>query len=320
MRSLRARWGLGLIVAAVGIHGCNGANNAEVAPDPWEEACNTLSPVDVDARDATMTGALVKVTGAGGRPDVSLPVEVIDWLEEHGMQALHLNWHNVRFVDQNCGHSNATPDDCPFLATLINKDGLFRADKQQGAPGNSIEFLAMHRRMIQELRQAFPAHASLFAGFAHVPLTASDPENLTPEHPITWTPVQLKVIDTLDHIESHLDQFPTEDDLGFYMQAIVRWTTDNPTAPIGDDATIGQIHGALHGQWAVAGSPVVLGAGVAVQINNASFWKLHGWLDNIWQRYRVARGLHDTDTDYVQLLVAQCKEMHRLDVSGNDAH
>jgi hypothetical protein len=178
----------------------------------------------------------------------------------------------------------------------------------------------MHRRMIVELRQAFPSHAALFDGFAHVPQTQDDPENLTPTRPLTWTPVQLAVLDKLDHIEQHVDEFATEDELGFFIQAIYRWTPDNPTQPIGDDGTIGTIHGALHSQWTVPGSPVQLGPGVARQIENASFWKLHGWIDTVWQRYRTAKGLRDDDPEYVKLLVGQCKEMHRLDVKGAHAH
>jgi uncharacterized membrane protein len=45
------------------------------------------------------------------------------------------------------------------------------------------------------------------------------------------------------------------------------------------------------------------------------FWKLHGWIDEIWERYRVAKGLAPTEPKLVQALVDQCREMHALGVA-----
>jgi hypothetical protein len=66
--------------------------------------------MDADSSDATMSGERVTVMLASGRIDVALPPEVVSWLSERAMQDVHLAWHNVRFVDQNCKQSNATPD------------------------------------------------------------------------------------------------------------------------------------------------------------------------------------------------------------------
>jgi hypothetical protein len=42
------------------------------------------------------------------------------------------------------------------------------------------------------------------------------------------------------------------------------------------------------------------------------FWKLHGWIDHVWERYRAAKGLTDAEPELVQALVDQCHEMERL--------
>ncbi|HEX6241748.1 MAG TPA: hypothetical protein VFZ61_12660, partial [Polyangiales bacterium] len=71
------------------------------------------------------------------------------------------------------------------------------------------------------------------------------------------------------------------------------------------------LHGALHAQWAVTGSPANL-IDQAVDVKNHSFWKLHGWIDDVWERYRKAKGLKDDDPAYQKILLEQCLEMHAL--------
>jgi hypothetical protein len=44
-------------------------------------------------------------------------------------------------------------------------------------------------------------------------------------------------------------------------------------------------------------------------IDNYMFWKLHGWMDNVWEKYRIAMGLKRTDAKYVDDMRAQCREM-----------
>jgi hypothetical protein len=39
---------------------------------------------------------------------------------------------------------------------------------------------------------------------------------------------------------------------------------------------------------------------------------LHGWIDEIWERYRAAKGLTDSEPKLVQALLSQCREMNEL--------
>jgi hypothetical protein len=165
---------------------------------------------------------------------------------------------------------------------------------------DGYEFLVMHRHMMIALRQAFPQHAELFQGFPHFPYNATDvPEQWQSRFGTGWTPQILDTAKTLEAIESNLSQFPTEGDLGKFIQC----------STMANGAS--SIHGALHFKWVVDSSPNSLGK-QTVNIGNYMFWKLHGWIDTIWERYRAAKGLADDEPKLVAALLDQCREMHQL--------
>jgi hypothetical protein len=167
----------------------------------------------------------------------------------------------------------------------------------------------MHRHMIMMLNVAFPKHPSLFAGFTKVPRTQNDAANPHPWHAISWSSSNITGFDTLENIEQNLDKFPTEDDLGQYIENTYRWTAQSPMSPVNQAGS--GLHGALHSQWSVNGSPANL-IQQAVDVRNYTFWKLHGWIDNVWERYRKAKGLKDDDPAYQKLMLEQCMEMFTL--------
>jgi hypothetical protein len=87
-------------------------------------------------------------------------------------------------------------------------------------------------------------------------------------------------------------------------------------APAGDGGAsnrpAGGIHGPLHGQWTVPGSPSAL-TDNNKNVQNFAFWRLHGWIDDMWQRYRDARNIGEDDPVYQKSLIAECEEMMELD-------
>lgn len=303
-------WGLavGLLLA-----GCGSSHEGSVH-DPLLH-CRT--GFRSDPRDAQITSAPVIETirkaapgdSSGDVRDTLMPAPVIDWLYEQGWQQQHDDWHNIRRWDQNCRRSNAPAEGCTYAQALLQR-GLWRAPMQEGAPGDGYGFMAMHRHMLQGIRQAFPTHPELFSGFSHAPRSGEDPANPQPWRAVRWTTAQLAAIDKLEHIEQHLDEFPTEDALGLYIEVPFRWTPEDPSRTSADPSN--GIHFSLHAQWSVAGSSAPLGNGQGV-INNYVFWKLHGWIDDIWERYRRAKGVPADDPKYVAELQAQCAEMHALD-------
>jgi hypothetical protein len=286
---------------SAGAAGMAGMNAAEL---------HCLLHADVDARDDQLTNApLMKTVGLS--QDLLVPQIVLDWMDEHEFAQAHDGWHLVRKWDQSCRKSNATAASCSAAQTLVNQ-GLWRADVQQGAPGDGYAFMVMHRHMIRMLKMSFPKHEALFSGFEHVPRTTSDAQNPTSWKAISWTADNIKGFDTLENIEQHLDQFPTEDDLGQYIENTYKWTAAQPTAPV--NAPGSGLHGALHSQWAVNGSPANLIL-QSVDVRNYTFWKLHGWIDNVWERYRKAKGMKEDDASYQKALMDQCMEMYTLQPS-----
>jgi hypothetical protein len=187
--------------------------------------------------------------------------------------------------------------------------GLARAPIQQGAPGDGVAFMMMHRHMIHMLKETFPKHARLFEGFGHVPRTTQDPENVTTWREISWSSSNITGFDILENIEKNVSMFATEDDLGQFIENTYRWTAESPMSPTNEVGS--GLHAALHSQWAVNGSPANL-IQQAVDVKNFMFWKLHGWIDDVWDRYRKAKNLSDEDPQYQKLLLDQCLEMHDL--------
>jgi len=281
------------------MHGATaGAGSADAAA-----LCALKAPAD--PRDAMLTSEpqIIKV---GSQQDTLVPQIVLDWMDEHQFAESHDGWHLVRKWDQTCRKSNATT--CAAAERLV-KQGLSRAPIQQGAPGDGLAFMMMHRHMIVMLKSAFPKNAALFNGFVKIPKAKADAENPQPWRDIRWSSNNLRGFEILENIEQHLDQFPTEDDLGQYIENTYRWTAQSPTSPV--NAPGSGLHGALHAQWSVSGSPGAL-IEQAVDVKNYVFWKLHGWIDDVWERYRKAKGLKDDDPAYQKLLVEQCMEMHAL--------
>lgn len=263
--------------------------------------------VTADARDDSLLDDEPEVITVGFFQDTQLPQPVLDWMDELQFAEAHDGWHLVRKWDQSCRKSNA--DTC-FAAQRLVDQGLHRAAIQQGAPGDGVAFMMMHRNMLRLLTTAFPKHADLFKGFDVVPRTTDDAENPQSWHQVSWTQDNLQGFDLLEHIEDHLDMFETEDELGQYIENSYRWTADSPTTP--KNAPGSGVHGALHSQWSVPSSPANL-IDQSIDVKNFVFWKLHGWIDQIWERYRHAKGLSESDPDYQSLAFEQCMEMFLLE-------
>jgi hypothetical protein len=269
-----------------------------------------------DPRDAALSGEPERFEAGGGQVDLIMPKEIRDWMTERGMQKTHDEWHLIRQLDSRCLQSNATPQSCTFARDLETR-GLKRFAHQEcsrppegdSSPGDGAMFMWMHRHMIDSMKQAFPSHPELFTPFAKVPLSRDDPNNPTPGRNISWSAAHVEAIGILDNIEQNVDMFESEEYLAWYIQCRVLWTAQNPNGP-SDNATSG-VHLAMHAQWSVFGSPSSVGD-QSVSIENFVFWKLHGWVDDIWQRYRAAKGLTREDPAYKQGLFDMCKEMHEI--------
>jgi hypothetical protein len=258
--------------------------------------------------DETMAhGPSLYTPPSGGSVDTILQPEVLQWMEENRWTGAHVVWHAVR----GCNIGTAAgllrplgfPDICADYPVLIPTDQNCRS------AGDGYQFLLFHRHMIETLKQLWPAHADDFDGFPKFPTTKAElPEVWNTTDP-RWNAQVLEAAEIADNIELYLDKFPDEGSLGYWLQCPVG-SQPLPSAP--QMPYIG-LHFNLHDQWSRgANSAHGLNNG-QVNITNYMFWKLHGWVDKVWEKYRVAKGLTTPGTPamqkYRQDLAAQCHEM-----------
>ncbi|MEY4512905.1 MAG: hypothetical protein RLZZ450_5027, partial [Pseudomonadota bacterium] len=199
--------------AAVGVDASKGDEHGHMAAVDagMMEACSYHGAPD--SRDDGIKDSNAVVTTVGTGKDTLLPEAVLAWMKEKEFAEAHDAWHLIRRWDQGCRKSNAAAAGCRSAETLMSK-GLWRADIQQGGPGDGYAFMAMHRHMIHMLKQSFPKHQELFAGFKKVPRAKADADNPMSWRNVSWTSNNLTGFDTLENIEKNLDKFPTEDNLG----------------------------------------------------------------------------------------------------------
>ncbi|HEY8079764.1 MAG TPA: hypothetical protein VIF62_36790, partial [Labilithrix sp.] len=95
---------------------------------------------------------------------LAMPKPVLTFLRDNGWGNHHLEWHTVRNWDR------LGPSD----QSWAKKQGWARADVQEGATSNGLEFLAMHRVMIRTLIAKNPSSADLFNGWTSPPTSCSD--------------------------------------------------------------------------------------------------------------------------------------------------
>jgi len=257
--------------------------------------------------DQTMASGPSLFTLPDGSVDTVVQPEVLQWMTDNKWQGAHVIWHAVR----GCNIGTATgllaplglPNICEEYPVLVPTDQTCRS------AGDGYRFLLFHRHMIETLKQLWPQHSADFDGFATFPTTKEElPEVWNTMDP-SWSAQILEAAQIADNIEQHLDKFPDEGSLGFWLQCPVGTAAPSfaPQMPY-----IG-LHFNLHDQWSRgASSEHGLNNG-QVNITNYVFWKLHGWIDKVWEKYRVAKGLTTEGSPemqkYEQDLAAQCYEM-----------
>ncbi|HUS31113.1 MAG TPA: hypothetical protein VMZ53_21530 [Kofleriaceae bacterium] len=216
-----------------------------------------------------------------------MPATLAKHMTSHGWGPMHLQWHTERRWDQ-------LP---PAAVDYAKRQGWRRAERQEGSVGNGVEFLAMHRAMIELLADADPSEKAVLAGWTTPPTDPTDPADPLPNGATTaFDPDMAKALDRLAH---HLDTFASEDELGLFIETWFRPTTDAPkTRAV--DRTAG-VHNYLHQRFQDPTSPIDLG-NPSTNLMNPRFWRLHGWIDHVWAAYRAQKGLRDTDAAYQQLI------------------
>lgn len=233
--------------------------------------------------------------------DTWVQPEVIAWMEAHEWQAAHFAWHRVRRCP---GAGGAICTDGPSKGVVIPVNQECASDR------DGLEFLAMHRHMIRSLKQLWPTHTEMFEGMDKFPQQASD----VPE---AWRAVwssfpeadlaNAKIADEIDKPENY-SRFADEGQFGRWLQC---------GTPAGQFNLSGSgLHGSLHFKWTpgdlAAGFPEHSLGNQETNIDSYMFWKIHGWIDKVWEKYRIATGKPADDPELEAMVEAQCREMDSL--------
>lgn len=227
--------------------------------------------------------------------DIRIPVEMIDWMNTQNWGNHHLEYHIVKRYDIFQFRANQGDLNSINVMQFIQANNWNRASIQEGADYDGLQFLTMHRAMIQMLTKEFPQHADLLTGWASPPTDPNDPTDPV----LNGSPFDAEKLKGVQLIESSPNFFDSEDHFGLFIQTTLRPTSSNPLN-VRSDMRYG-IHNYFHGRWTDHNSPINLGD-PSVNIYNRRFWKLHGWIDEQWTKYRRAKGLSDNDRDYKQMI------------------
>jgi hypothetical protein len=212
-----------------------------------------------------------------------VPKNVHTYLETYQWGDYHIDFHMTRkwFLLGDDGRG------------WLKRVGEAMADLQEGDPGNGLEFLTMHRAMIEHLRERW----------GDEPVTTDPDGRKTFNEVLDGWKTDEEVIAALEkqggdvqHFKDGLAKlndfasFQSEDEFGLFLQTTLRLTGEvdpNDTAKRfydRDMATGAGLHNWLHGQFADSSSPIDVG-NPQTNLSNIMFWRIHGWIEAKWQAF-----------------------------------
>jgi hypothetical protein len=253
-----------------------------------------LEGYDPDPSDATSKDGPVEFSKSG-QVDLTVQPEVLAWFKARVWEQAHFQWHNIRRCSG--GGMGATADaKGGGINPCKSNPELIPTNQEGKGAGDGLEFLAMHRHMIQSLKQLWPKHSEQFEGWEHFPTKASDVPQQWQASWSAWAANVTTAAAKADDPASHMSEagFESEGAFGQWIQ------------------TTSGLHGALHFKWVRSMNDEHGLGNQFANIDNYMFWKMHGWIDKVWDRYRAAKNKKPTDQDIKDAVLAQCRQMDQL--------
>ena len=253
---------------------------------------NCVDGYEPHPSDATMKDGPAEYT-KNGQIDLTVQPEAIKWMQDNAWQEAHFQWHNIRRCNGGGSMTRNGLNPCKYT-DMIPQDQECKSD------GDGYQFLTMHRHMIQSLKQLWPKHTEQFNSFAKFPQSAEDVPEQWRASWSSFSSTALANAKILEEIEKpeNLMRFSSEGALGRWIQCF---------AP-----TYSGIHGDLHFKWVRTNNSDHGLGNQFTNIDNYMFWKMHGWIDMVWEKYRVAKGMKPDDPELKAAVLAQCREMDKL--------
>ena len=220
--------------------------------------------------------------------DPRLPPEMDAYMQGAGWGEHHDQWHYEQRYD--FWRHRAAQGDAGAAEVVAYGDakGWGRGPHQEGAPGHGVHFLAMHRAMFELLAETFPQHRTYLEGWRTPPQAPADAEDPVAD----GAAFAAEKAEGVVMVDTRQAEFIEEDGFALFLETNIRPTPADPTARTPDLRT--GLHNWLHNRWTDPDSPVNLGD-PTVNIFNARFWRLHGWIDRLWSEYRRTHGLSHSE-------------------------
>jgi hypothetical protein len=236
-----------------------------------------------------------------GTTDRPLPEPILQFQRQRQWGCRHRQYHETRQWDYIAND----PKQAARFA-YVQKMNWTRPAVQEGAPTSGLDFLAMHRAMVGTLRERFPEHADLFKGWATVPTESTDADPVPPGSSVAGT-FLASMQTAISRLETNLASFPSEDELGLYIETQHRPTAQDPLARANVPGT--GLHTYIHLRFDDPRSPIRMQR-FNRNLESETFFRLHGWVDRLWTQWRAAHGLDDaTDSSYGAAMDSACRHM-----------
>jgi hypothetical protein len=242
----------------------------------------------------------VTTSSTDGSTDKLIPEPIIQYERRLNWGCIHRQYHDTRQWDWIIND----PKQADRVA-YMKKMNWTRATILEGSPTSGLDFLAMHRAMLGTLKSRFPEQADLFKGWTAVPTeaTAADPVPPSSVSGTFWA----SMVTAIARLENDVGSFATEDELGLFIDTQHRPTAEDPLARSTEKGT--GVHTYLHVRFDDAKSPVRMQR-FSRNLESQVFWRVHGWVDRIWSKWRTAKGRDDkTDSAYAAAMHHACMHM-----------
>lgn len=268
------------------------------------QACLTgFSPQAADG--SVFSGYITEQTPGGAQ--LTIHPDVAQWFGQNGWRRGYALWQQSRYCKSEFRGSLV-----PAMVEVCDSGSATpRADRCVD-PRDSYDVLAMHRYMLQSIKSAWPHIEEPFAGWQIFPGDPEDYPKAVRSRFSAWPNAVLRAARLADM----LPKIP-------YQEVVARWPTEVDfahwllcgTEPGEGGMAADALYPALLHNIDFGGGDGIDSQGK--QLDSYLFWMTHGWLNRVWDKYRMVIGKMVSEPELQAHLIRQCRVLDSW--SGHDA-
>jgi hypothetical protein len=218
--------------------------------------------------------------------------EISQWLTEHHWQAGYSYWQKSRLCGSGLNANNNPL--CVLAAKMPQPPQTVCGSAQDG-----YEFLVMHRHIMQSMKSLWPRLDDQFASWKKFPKIEDYPLVLQ-DKVHAWPDAILRAAEAMDTLtklprEKILAKWPSEGDLGRWLQC----------GNLSGGTSVNALYPALNTNGINVGGENQVNS--PLNMDFYLFWKIHGWVDRVWEKYRKITGKSPFAPELQADLIKQCQ-------------